>query len=73
MLKRIIFDMKVEEGTLKVMNDEFRENVARLELALKTTQAKVNQEVDIEEETGGLEPAEEPKTTGPALHADDHA
>jgi len=32
--------MKVEEGSLKVVNDEFGVNMERLEMALKSAQAE---------------------------------
>ena len=41
-LKSIISNLKVEEGTLKVINDEFRANVTRLETTLKTAQVDVS-------------------------------
>jgi len=52
-------------GTLKVINIEFGENIARLEMELKATLAMVGQEVDIREETGVPEAVEEPKSNGP--------
>ena len=59
---QIVLDLKVEEGFLKVINDEFHRNVARLEATLKMTQAEVGQEVKTEEKIGVPEVVEEPKS-----------
>ena len=36
-LNSVVLDLKLEEGSLKMINDEFGANVIRLEMALKTT------------------------------------
>ena len=41
----VISDLKVEKGSLKILNDEFKANVLRLETTLKATQEEVVQEV----------------------------
>ena len=35
-LSSVILDLKVEQGSLKVSNDDFGANVARLKMMLKT-------------------------------------
>ena len=58
-LKSTISDLKVQEGTLKVINDEFVANVVRLEKALKTARAEASQEGGIGDKIDTPETIEE--------------
>jgi len=53
-LNNVISYLKVKERSLKVNNNKFRANVARLEMTLKIAQVEVGQEENIKEEISVL-------------------
>ena len=65
-LNNAISDLKVEEGSFKVNNDECGTRVARLKTTLKITQAEVGQVDSIDAEIGAPEAVKEPSSNPPS-------
>jgi len=64
-LNSVVSYPKVEEGPLMMINDEFGANVARLDKALKKTQAEVSHDLNIREKIGVIEAVKELKSNAP--------
>ena len=56
-----------------MINDEFRENIAKLEAALRIAKANMFQELDIGKETSVPKAVEEPTSNAPVSHRDGQA
>jgi len=63
-LKDVLLNLKVEEGSPKLLNDEFRENVKRLEGTSKTAHVEIQGEPN---ELGATVAIEEPSSDAPIL------